>query len=122
MAEPPGSGTVLIGRVEARTHGFCHRLGAGPVATGPDRPGALVQLVATEAPEAQGLGQVIAQVFGPREALVTAQQPGQVHQMAVSGNLHGQQLVHQVPIFGIERMGLLQLGHGGIGRTFAAPA
>ena len=116
MGEPPSSGTVLIGRIEARTHGFCHRLGAGPVAAGPDRPGAPVQLVAAQVPEAQGLRQVVAQVLGPREALVTHQQPGQIDQVAIGGHRHGQELVDQVPVLGIEGMGLLQLGHGGIGR------
>ncbi len=82
------------------------------MAGGPDRAGALVQLLAIEAPQAQGLGQVVLEVTGTGEALVAHRQPRQLHQVLVHRLAHRQQAIDQVPVGGIEGMGLEDFGFG----------
>ncbi len=74
-----------------------------------------MQALAIEPPEAQQLGQVVADVAGARKPLVAHQQPGGIHQLGIAGLGAGQQTIHQIPIQGVERMGLV----GGTGLTWA---
>ena len=101
-----GLGTVLGSGVKTGAH----RVGGGggwTETSGPNGAGAGVQVVAAEAPEPQGFGQIVLQIRRARKTLVAHQQAGRIHQVLVGGDLHRQQPIHRIPIGCIEGMGLL---------------
>ena len=103
----------MIGGVKARAHGLLLGVNTRAVASGPDGAAALVQFGVAEAPEAKGFLQVILKIECAREAGVAHQQPAQIHKLAISRLLGGQQRIHQVPITCIQRMLLLGMIAGG---------
>ena len=78
----------------------------------PDGTAALVQLRLIQAPETQGLVQIVLQIVGSRETRVTHQKPTDLHQIGVGWRRGSQQSIHQVPIGRIQRMNLLVFTHG----------